>query len=328
MKNKKITSLIKYLLKLIAGIALLIYALHKYDASVVFEQIRNSQKLWIITGILVLYCGVLVRSIKWKFLLDFFKQTSRVAVLFTIYLEASFINLFFPGFIAGDISRVARIAKDKKSSIAVAKSVFMDRFTGLSALIIYIGVISMTGVYQETTPFLTITLKIFYCLVGAVMCSYLISLTNTKITDALPSFVQKMIAVIVGNLTSFFANTKNNRVPAIGTLFVSFFYILMLILEAYAFSKAVGLEIPLTLLLIYTPLVAFASSLPFSILGIGVRENLYSILLAPYGYAESQLVAFALVSSAAIVAVNLSGGGLFLARSIFMKDKTEACTNT
>lgn len=61
--------------------------------------------------------------------------------------------------------------------------------------------------------------------------------------------------------------------------------------EFYLIFKAIGVDIGLTAMLIYSPLVFLLMLLPVSIAGLGVREGSFYLFLTPYGVSVDAIVA-------------------------------------
>jgi branched-subunit amino acid transport protein len=74
-----------------------------------------------------------------------------------------------------------------------------------------------------------------------------------------------------------------------------------------------GLRLPVGWgeMLVFVPFVSLAAMVPVTVAGIGVREGAWALLLAPYGVAAADAVAFSLLYFLAFCLVGAAGGVVF-----------------
>jgi hypothetical protein len=73
-------------------------------------------------------------------------------------------------------------------------------------------------------------------------------------------------------------------------------------------GTAAGLALPVEFLLFAVPVVSLASMVPVTIHGLGVREGVWALLLAPLGVSSASGVALGLLFFAAFTLVGAAGG--------------------
>lgn len=78
-------------------------------------------------------------------------------------------------------------------------------------------------------------------------------------------------------------------------------------------SRAVGIEVPLSYIGVFHPLVSAIASIPVSFSGIGLREGGYLYFLTKFGIDQPSAVAYGVLWLLVIVANSLIGGLVFLA---------------
>ena len=78
-------------------------------------------------------------------------------------------------------------------------------------------------------------------------------------------------------------------------------------------GRALGVEVGLSTWFVVVPLVNLTMVLPISIGGVGVREGMMSLLLAPFGVPRETAVAVGLLTLLTAVVCGLLGGIVFLA---------------
>ena len=90
--------------------------------------------------------------------------------------------------------------------------------------------------------------------------------------------------------------------------------VLLVLLELVDYAlvfRAFHLDVPLSALVLFVPIVVFAAGLPATPMGLGVREAAITFLLAPYG-SPAELLAAAVASSAVVKLVPTLAGIAFV----------------
>ena len=294
----------------------LVYVLHKYDAGDVFLRLRHVQIGWLVLAWVLVYAVALLNTLKWRSILHSFGRKDSLLRLWIHSIEGRFFNLFFPGFVAGDISRIARTSQGGESSFDALMAVFLDRFIGLLVTCLFVGSVALLGGYNALDD--VWQMAVFLVILFAVAAP--IVLLNTqlvqRIIQFLPGFLAKR-AKKTAEMIQFPIKTITSRPKLLCRLILlSLFFVLGLGPIAYFVAQAVNFHIPLHLLMIYVPLITVLSNLPISIAGVGVRENLSVFFFSTLDFPPEDIIAFALSQSALALTVNLSGGAILLLRSM------------
>jgi uncharacterized membrane protein YbhN (UPF0104 family) len=98
---------------------------------------------------------------------------------------------------------------------------------------------------------------------------------------------------------------------ALGVLAVATVYQLSTVVAVYLSTRALGLHLPMTAVLAFTPVVAMAQVLPISLNGLGIREGAFVLFLGPLGVAAGQAIAVGLLVYAMTLTVSLLGAPAF-----------------
>ena len=83
------------------------------------------------------------------------------------------------------------------------------------------------------------------------------------------------------------------------------------ILAWLTLAASLGLHVPLRDMLVFVPFVSLAAMLPITLSGLGVREGVWVLLLAPLGIAGANAIGFSLSYYAANGIVGILGGVVF-----------------
>ena len=295
--------------------ALLAYIFQRYDASSVVGRLLQVQFRWLVVAGGVAYLGILVSAWRWKRILDSYGRSHSLLQLWALYLEGNFLNLFFPGIVAGDVSRAARTSRKGKASVDAFMAVFLDRFVGLLVAGLLVGTVAILGGYKALGP--GWRGAILLAIIGGlgVLVMLLHVRWATQVVTVLPRSLSNRVEQVVEKIRNAVETVTSDPRLLAQLVGLSLLYICAAVGATFFVAQAVHFPVPLSVLLVYVPLVRLFVSLPISIQGVGVRENLFVFFLSALGFLPEDIIAFALSLSALMVLVNLSGGAVLLCRA-------------
>ena len=301
-----------FVFRLMIGIALLAYVFCRYDAASIVQRLSQAQIRWLVIAGMLMYVAILLSSLKWKSILHGYGRKESLLRLWVFYIEAGFFNLFFPGFVAGDVSRVVRTSADRTSSLEALMAVFFERFSGLLVASLFVGCVALLGRYKglggvwQRAMVIAIPIAVAACVVLLSVCS------ASRIAQLLPKVFSQRAAKMAEKIQYAIAMVGSH--PALlGQLMVlSLLFILLSGPTAYFVARSINCPIPLHVLMVYAPLIALLSNLPISIAGVGMRENLSVFFYSALGFLPEDVIALAVAQSSLLVVINLTGGVLLL----------------
>jgi uncharacterized membrane protein YbhN (UPF0104 family) len=312
-----------YVLRLLVGVALLVYVFHKYDMAEVIQRLRQLQLHWYVLAWALSLVAPLLNSWKWQLILESYGQRDSVFRLWRLYGEGGFFNLLFPGFIAGDTSRAVRTSTSGALSVESVMAVFLERFSGLVVTLLFITVVALFGGYAVLGGGTMTGIGI----ATAGVLGIALLLLNVRIVGRVLPFLPRWTVSIVERFAVKTQHAVETVISHPGLPWklgaLSLLFLLLAVPLAYCVALSVRFPVPLAILTMYVPFIMFFSSLPVSISGIGVRENLALLLYTPLGFAPEVVLAYALAQSALGLIVNLSGGVVLLAPSFESSRRAE-----
>ncbi len=308
---KKFKPVLVLLLKVLVSAGLLIYFFTRIHIERFVETFATANFSYVVFILLVYLASQFVGVIRWMILARPLGFKTPLKVLVNYYLIGMFFNLFAPGTVGGDVSRIYYLARDGEPGIDkqwggvtmhAAVSVFIDRVIGM-AVLVWLGALALLLFPQYAVP--AAVRSITYALaVGFVVGGLLLPLLRRALpADGHPAIVKLRVA-----LHSYRADWK--AVPqAIALSFVVHF------IQAWIhllLGRAIQIDIPYSFCLILYPLVGTFSALPVSLNGLGLREGGYLFLFQFIGIGSEKGVAFGLLLFVVIAMDSLVGGLLFL----------------
>jgi uncharacterized membrane protein YbhN (UPF0104 family) len=299
-----------FLIKLLVSGGLIAFFLTRVDLQGFVQTLLSANFSWIGLALAVYLCSQAVSAMRWNVLVRPLGIIAPFKDIVCYYLIGMFFNLFAPGTVGGDVSRVYYLVRHQAGNrgaaaapmMRAAVSVFMDRAIGMLVLI-WVGAAGLLLFPHYPVPrairILTLSLALGLALAAALVPLFrrllpeLGSSTWAKLRLALRSYGSHRHALVNGVLLSLAVH-----------LIQSWMHVLM--------GRALNLTIPFSFCLIVYPLVGTFSAIPISLNGIGLREGGYVLLLGVIGISTEKGVAFGLLLFLIIALDSLIGGIIFL----------------
>jgi uncharacterized membrane protein YbhN (UPF0104 family) len=256
----------KTIIKISVSIALFVLIFSRLD----IEQLLESfgQMNWVYLPIIFsfLILNYIFSSIRWKRLLIYpNSEKAGVWYLTSLYFIGSFFNNFMPTSIGGDVYKVYKLGKKLDSTANAFSATFMERFTGVIALMI-ISAFAMVYVLKLWGFLLFVGFWI-----GLAFGFYALSFLSKK---------SEKIRKIYSSLIEY----KGKNDVLIFALVTSFIVQLLAIFTQYLIFLALGYELPLFYSLFMFPIIILASFIIPSLNGIGVQDALYIMFFGEMTY--------------------------------------------
>lgn len=302
----------KEIIRLCVGIGLLTLLLYQVNLVELTNTIKDINVTWFVVMLITPHLAILVSVIKWKLLLASIGCRATILNLMRLYMIGTFFNNFLPSMIGGDIVRTYMLGKEENDSAGVTAATFMERLTGLAALVSLLLLVFFDDVIVARYPWL---LYIAAAIVAAFWFLVLLLLRRKKLP-----YQDKMIAALPKNkVTDFIARTKDrttifySHIPTVIICFaLSFLYYAIAMFTVYAAVNAIGQVLDTWVIIVVVPMVLFVGLLPISINGMGVNETSWAILFNLYGMAVVYAVAIGLLLRFRILLSSLLGGLIYL----------------
>ena len=262
----------RWLLPIIGTIALVGLLYHRIDP----HQIANLRQAadWrdLLIAVSLTLPFVLLKTLKWYHLL----KIEQTQITYTLALRSFLIGMGASLFTPARLGELARIASFPRQRSQVFTLVLVDKFIDMSALL---------GVFVLSLMLLSPWLGLVGFL--GLGCLWVLAYTGISFTKnskwivqrpwlverrrLLRQLPQRLIALNVGGACACF-----------GLMSLQFYLLLSSL-------QPVGWQVGLTL-----PIILVVSSLPISIMGLGLREGTAALLLSSYGVPMESAVAAAL----------------------------------
>jgi uncharacterized membrane protein YbhN (UPF0104 family) len=263
---------------------------------------------WAVAAIALYLVGQVMSAYRWWLI----GHAVGLRQSFPSYVRFYFIGMFFmffgPSTLGGDFVRSLYLAEQSGGRRARAfNSVLFDRLIGL-VILVAIGAASflLFPRYRTLAPEFALMFYVTVAFGSALLLAWMAA--PWLVRSLLPADHQ-VRRFVEGDLGPFW--TDRSMLVAAST--VSFFFHLVQILAQWMVSRAIGIEVPMSYIAVFHPLVSAVASIPISLSGIGLREGGYIYFLSQIGIDQPSAVAYGGLWFLVIVANSVIGGIVFLA---------------
>ena len=311
------------LLRLLISISLLTFLLRKINWEEILEVIKNINLFYLILVFLISFFLIGISCFKWQILLKVRGIKISLFRLIILYIIGYFFNNFMLGSVGGDAVRGFVLGKRIKSQVESFASIFMERFTGFTALVAIAFTVSFINYPVWKEP----RLAFFLIIVFLGYSLFLLLIYNRALFDKIKrSFILKHSGKIKEKLIEFYEaiHSFKTRKKVVGnSLLISLVFHLMTSVNVLIVSLALGLNIQIIDILLVVPLILLVSMIPISIAGWGLWEGAFVYFFTQIGISAPCALSIALILRAKNLIIALLGGILFSFKKTYYKPRNK-----
>lgn len=302
--------------KALISAALIYWILRGTNFSEIFLAMSRASLPVLIVAFSLHFVGFYISALRWKILLKAHSVDTNMFYLIKSYIVAMFFNHFLPSTVGGDTVRAYdsyRVSKSKSGAVAV---VFVDRFLGLAALVLY-ALIAVFFARQMTTQVPFLYLWVAIGAVGALLIIWVIFFPSKKLIEIVSKVklpfsakAQRILEKVIGAFWAF----RGQKVVLLKAFGLSLILQANVVFYYFLISQALDFQIPFYYFFLIVPLSIFIMMLPISINAIGLRENTFFFFLAVFAVAKPEAIAFAWIEYGILLLQGVLGGIVYALR--------------
>jgi len=308
-----------FTLKFLVSAALVTWIVKDVDFAEIVEVLRHSNVYLLIFAFCMYFLGYILTAARWRLLISIHGIWPPLSILMQSFMVGIFFNNLLPSTIGGDVSRmydVWRIARNKAGAVSV---VLVDRFLGVTALILWatVAVFASPEVRAQSALYIPVlTVLAIVVLAGAFILGRPRPLVSgliagvRRILGVMPVFVQKTAGKV---LDAFGPYYEHNRV-VLQALLISLLLQLNVIIHFWLVCIALNIDLSFFAVCVVIPCVLMITMLPISINAIGVREVAFVYFAGLFGVSSEQALVLAWVAFTFVIVQGLLGGIVFAIR--------------
>jgi glycosyltransferase 2 family protein len=300
-------------LRVAVSLVLVAWILRKAPLPEVLAAFRSADLRLVLLSLVLNPIGYWASVSRWRALLRSQGGDASFGFLLRSFLVGVFFNNLLPSTIGGDAVRALDTARSGVSRTAAVAIVFVDRFIGLLALMLFaIAGILVSGRLTERVPAL-----FAWVIAGAValgLVAWLLFLPSARSAILLERFALRLPdrwRGLFGKASTAFLAFQGRGSVLARAFGWSLVLQICVVLNGWLLARALHVAIPLPYFFLIVPLALFAMMVPVSINAIGVRENVFAFFFAPFGVASATAVAVAWLDYGLVLLQALIGGALW-----------------
>ncbi|MGH7870861.1 MAG: lysylphosphatidylglycerol synthase transmembrane domain-containing protein [Candidatus Binatia bacterium] len=306
--------IIVFSVKLLVSGGLIAYFLSRIHIERFVQTFASADYSYIGLALVVYLCAQVISAVRWLSLARPLGIETPFKDMLRYYLIGMFFNLFAPGTVGGDVSRVYYLVQDEQarangrsvSTVHATISVLMDRAIGMVVLV-WLGAAGLLLFPDYAVPHTVRTVTLLFAL-GLLIAALLAPLLRRFLPEDGHHLVVTLRLALRSYRTQWRALTDATLLSVLVHLIQAWMHVLM--------GRALGLDVPFSFCIIVYPLVGTFSAIPISLNGFGLREGGYLYLLAVIGIGSEKGVAFGLLLFLIVALDSLIGGVLFLVQKL------------
>jgi uncharacterized membrane protein YbhN (UPF0104 family) len=307
---KKAKPLIILLLKVVVSGGLLAYLLSRIHPERFLQTFATAKYSYIGLAMLVYLVTQGFSAVRWTALARPLGIKTPFKAMLRYYLIGMFFNLFAPGTVGGDVSRVYYLVRDEEmraqghsvTTVHATMSVLMDRAIGMVVLV-WLGAAGLLLFPDYAVPH-TARVATFLLSLGLLLGALFTPLLRRLLPEDGHHLLVKLRLMFRSYRTHWRALLEAALLSLAVHLIQAWMHVLM--------GRALDLNVPYSFAIIVYPLVGTFAAIPISLNGLGLREGGYIFLLAVIGIGNEKGIAFGLLLFLVVALDSLIGGLVFL----------------
>jgi len=267
------------------------------------EAFQHADWRWLGFGLALALLDQVLNILRWAIYLRIQRIEASWKKITQVFMGGLFFNLILPGMVSGDVLKMALFGpKARGHWKPIMLSIIADRLIGLVALVsVTLAIVLWRYDWLSQTPLATGMLwgLIIFTVLSTAFLAASFFLSGSGFLHRLPArFPGRNTIIEMGEAWHLFVEQWRVSLIAIALSFpVLFTYFGVFWCSARAFKAPVGIVDICSVM----PVITVGSSLPLSVSGLGVREELFKHLLND----------LAAVPAEKAVLISLSGFGIY-----------------
>lgn len=258
---------VKRIFQLIVSVGGFAYIFYKVPFSSVVDNWSLSMTPWILLMLVAANLIMLIQANRWKGL-----SVQGPEIPFKTYYAYTAMGYFFnnllPTGFGGDAVKSLAFGKKFNQTSQSISAVLLSRIQGLLAMFLCFFIALPFALSKTEVPFvytLVMTIAMLLCMVFVILCLFSDKVPVPAAILNKLTFIPKMQK----SLSIYRQYKKQVLLSSLDSLWLQ----LLTLFMAYAYFRAVGQEIDISILVVFTSITIVISMLPVSLNGIGVREG-------------------------------------------------------
>lgn len=299
-------------LRVAVAVTLTALVIYWSDPSNILAAMAAADSRWIVAAIGLVLVDRTLMALRWIELLVALAPGSRppLAAVLRVFFESSFISNFIPS-VASDLYRAYALSRHDVHLAASTASVLMDRALGvLSVVLVVVVALPFAPALAARDQLLVLValVSVICAVAAAVVFSEAAAETVRSAAAQLPV---PLLHRVTAALTDAVRRYSGHRIALLRVLVMSVAVQLFRVLQAWCLGRALGIELPWLIWLIFIPIIVLVMQVPVTVNGLGTTQLAFDRLFVPQGASAPHVVVLSVLFLALGIVGTLPGGVLY-----------------
>ena len=281
------------------------------------QVIATANAGWLAASLGLAIGNRVLMGLKWRILIRAISVPVSLSVSVKAYFAASFAGIFLPPTVGADTVRTFILTKKYGNTPKIISSIVVERLVGLLVLSVFafFGVVIVLSLYASMIP-LSASAGLIVATVALTVGTSCWFVTTPPFAMLVERVVNKIgsrgekwarVASILRDIQVSLALYRGKPLALTVFFFLTCLENVIAIIRAWFVALAFGIDIGVMLFFVITPIEQFASRLPISVHGFGIREGLFMYALSLVGVSAATGLAVGLVNHLLFIVAVLPG---------------------
>lgn len=302
---------LSFYVKTFVSIFLLYYVFRKVGWQELWTTLKNADLSYMLLYLGLAFLLTFVSAVKWSVLTKSHGISVSLSRLFWLYMVGYFFNHILPTNVGGDVIRAYELGKGEGKTKEAMASVFMERFTGFTTLIIFaLLAVSLDHRFLKDIRLvlaLAFALAAYLGIIGMVFNRSFLSFIQERIRLKM---VGKVLKKVQGFQDAVYMY-KDHRMDILYAMGYSIVFYATSVLIVYVGCLMFDVQVSLSSLFAAVPIMLVVFMIPISLGGIGLQEWAYYAVLGIVGVPSAVGLSLGLLYRARAMAFGLLGGAVY-----------------
>lgn len=299
-------------LRVAVAVTLTALVIYWSDPSNILAAMAAADSRWIVAAIGLVLVDRTLMALRWIELLVALAPGSRppLAAVLRVFFESSFISNFIPS-VASDLYRAYALSRHDVHLAESTASVLMDRALGvLSVVLVVVVALPFAPALAARDQLLVLValVSVICAVAAAVVFSEAAAETVRSAAAQLPV---PLLHRVTAALTDAVRRYSGHRIALLRVLVMSVAVQLFRVLQAWCLGRALGIELPWLIWLIFIPIIVLVMQVPVTVNGLGTTQLAFDRLFVPQGASAPHVVVLSVLFLALGIVGTLPGGVLY-----------------
>jgi glycosyltransferase 2 family protein len=299
--------------RLIVAAALTAYIFWRSDPRAVAAAAGGANWRPIAVAVLLVLLDRALMACRWVVLLCTVERARRppLGALLRIFFVSTFVGTFLPASVGSDAVRAFSLARQNVGGGDAVASVFMDRILGVASLLVMAlaGLLLVRGAAATMAIVWALAAAAGLCVATMLLIfSRRTARVAARYVEVVPWEKVKDIGHrLLQSIQKYSAYSRELVLVLVASVAVQ----ILRIIQAYYLGRGLGIAAPLTVYLVYIPLILLVMLLPVTFNGIGTSQAAFVWSFGQAGVDAGSAFALSILFVALGIVGNLPGGFLY-----------------